>query len=205
MQDQHQNEVRRIPLGLIAAVSAAVLAAGGGAGWFAWNSINSSETKPVPVAPPSPSAQPVQPATEEKVQIYWLNSAGGEIELVPSAIALKNADDKSEILEGAFENLLAGPANQAFTTTIPQGTELRDVSLKADGVHVDLSEEFASGGGSASMTARVAQVLYTASSLDPTAKVWISVDGQPLEVLGGEGLMLDQPLTRENFEENFTL
>jgi spore germination protein GerM len=55
------------------------------------------------------------------------------------------------------------------------------------------------------MTGRVAQVLYTASSLDPATKVWLEVEGKPLEVLGGEGLMIDQPLTRENFKKNFEL
>jgi spore germination protein GerM len=125
--------------------------------------------------------------------------------VVPSAITLKDTDKPSEILEGALKSLLTGPADPAFSTTIPKGTKLRNVSLEADGVHVDLSKEFTDGGGSASMTGRVAQVLYTASSLDPTAKVWIQVEGKPLEVLGGEGLMIDQPLTRENFEKNFDL
>jgi spore germination protein GerM len=204
MQDHHQQEARRIPLGLVAGVSAALLAAGGGAAWFAWNSNMSSTNTPVPTTSPSPSKL-TQSANEQKAQVYWLNTVNNRIEVVPSAIALDNADTKDEILKGAFNRLLAGPTDSAVTTTIPEGTKLRNLSVDANGVRVDLSEEFTTGGGSASMMGRVAQVLYTASSLDPKAKVWISVEGKPLEVLGGEGLMLDQPTTRESFTENFPL
>jgi spore germination protein GerM len=203
MQDQRQQEVRRIPIGVVAGISAALLAAGGGASWVAWNSINSSSVPPVQTTSQSPS--PVQPSAEEKVQVYWLNNVNNKIQVVPSSVTLKDADKPSEILDSALKSLLIGPADPAFATTIPKGTKLRNVALKADGVHVDLSKEFTTGGGSASMTGRVAQVLYTASSLDPAAKVWIEVEGKPLEVLGGEGLVLDQPLTRENFEKNFSL
>lgn len=199
---QNQQQARRIPLGVVAGLSAALITAGGGAAWWVRNSMMSS-TPSVPTASQSPQA--VQPLTEEKVQVYWLNTVNNKIEVVPSSITLENADKPSEILEGAFKTLLTGPADPAFTTTIPQGTKLRNVSLEADGVHVDLSQEFTNGGGSSSMTGRLAQVLYTASSLDPAAKVWISVEGEPLEVLGGEGLELEQPMTRENFDENFAL
>lgn len=199
---QNQQQARRIPLGVVAGLSAALITAGGGAAWWVRNSMMSS-TPSVPTAPQSPQA--VQPSTEEKVQVYWLNTVNNKIEVVPSSITLENADKPSEILEEAFKTLLTGPADPAFTTTIPQGTKLRNVSLEADGVHVDLSQEFTNGGGSSSMTGRLAQVLYTASSLDPAAKVWISVEGEPLEVLGGEGLELEQPMTRENFDENFAL
>jgi spore germination protein GerM len=215
MQDQHNHNARRIPIGLIASVSAALVTAGAGAAWWVWNSSQSSPTPPQtttqapttsqPANPIQPSPQPVQPAGEETVKIYWVNNVNNKIEVVPSSVTLKKADKPSDILEGAFESLLAGPVNQAFSTTIPQGTKLKNVSLQADGVHVDLSQKFTEGGGSASMTGRVAQVIYTASSLDPAAKVWISVEGKPLEVLGGEGLMLDQPITRETFEQNFNL
>jgi spore germination protein GerM len=199
---QNQQQARRIPLGVVAGLSAALITAGGGAAWWVRNSMTSS-TPSVPTTSQSPQA--VQPSTEEKVQVYWLNTVNNKIEVVPSSITLENADKPSEILEEAFKTLLTGPADPAFTTTIPQGTKLKNVSLEADGVHVDLSQEFTNGGGSSSMTGRLAQVLYTASSLDPAAKVWISVEGKPLEVLGGEGLELEQPMTRENFDENFAL
>ncbi|HEY9615183.1 GerMN domain-containing protein [Allocoleopsis sp.] len=214
MQDQHNT--RRIPLGLIASVSAALVTAGAGATWWVWNSSQPSQTTPPqtttqapttsqPANPIQPSPKSAQPAAEESVNVYWVNNVNNRIEVVPSSVTLKKADKPSDILEGAFTSLLAGPVNPAFATTIPKGTKLKNVALEADGVHVDLSKEFTDGGGSASMTGRVAQVIYTASSLDPAAKVWISVEGKPLEVLGGEGLMLDQPITRETFEKNFNL
>lgn len=203
MQDQRQQAVRRIPLGLVASVSAVLVTVGGGAGWWAWNEFQSPTTTPVPRTPQA--SKPVQPSAEKKVQVYWLNNVNNRIEVVPSSIVLKASDEPSAILEGAFNRLLTGPADPAFGTTIPKGTKLRKVALQADGIHVDLSKEFTTGGGSASMTGRVGQVLYTATTLDPAAKVWIAVEGKPLEVLGGEGLILDQPMTRENFQKNFAL
>lgn len=75
-----------------------------------------------------------------------------------------------------------------------------------DGIYVNLSQEFTQGGGSSSMIYRVAQVLYTATSIDPQAPVFISIAGQPLNQnypLGGEGLLLDYPLTRQQFAQEF--
>ena len=220
--EEQQPQSRRIPVAVIAGLSAAVLAAGGGTALWAWKSAQSPTptptlaTSPTPAISPlpqssqsvlTPAVQPpsVQPTAQKIVQIYWIKDSGQHLDLVPSSITLKDTNKPNAVLDDAFKRLLAGPTDPKLATTIPEGTKLRGVKVREDGVHVDLSKEFTSGGGSASMTARLAQVLYTASSLNPDAKVWLEVDGEKLEVLGGEGLLLDQPMTRKNFQKDFQL
>jgi spore germination protein GerM len=153
-----------------------------------------------------PSVKPsAQPSNQKTVQVYWLKSSGSKIEVVPAPVKIQAGVKSENILEGAFNRLLAGPNDPAHSSTIPKGTQLRNLDVREDGVHVDLSQEFTAGGGSASMTGRVAQILYTATSINPNTNVWIDVEGKRLEVLGGEGLELNQPLTRQNFEKNFDL
>lgn len=199
------EQQRSIPVGAIAGISAAVVAAGVGA-WWAMNSRNPT-TPPIPNVvqqPTVPSPSPSPPVIQQTAQVYWLKDAGNHLEVVPQPLKVAN-NQPNAVLAAAFNNLLLGATDPTLSSTIPAGTKLRSVLIENDGIHVDLSEEFTTGGGSASMTGRVAQVLYTATTLQPDAKVWIDVEGKPLEVLGGEGLELEQPMTRQNFEENFTL
>ena len=197
-----QQRSNRIPLGVIAGLAAAAVAAASGAAWWAMNSYQPPTTARDPSKPEQ--LLPVPPAAEQTVQVYWLKDTGKNLDLVKKPVTVAT-NQPSGVLESAFMQLLAGPTDASVSSTIPQLTKLRSVTIENDGIHVDLSQEFTTGGGSASMSSRVAQVLYTATSLQPSAKVWIEVEGKPLEVLGGEGLLLEQPLTRESFDKNFTL
>lgn len=196
-----EQPTSRIPLGVIASLAVAVVAAAGVGAWWALNS--SSSTSRDPNSPGQLRPLPVSP-TAQTAQIYWLKNTGSNLELVTKPVAV-NTKQSNAVLKEAFNNLLAGPTDAALSSTIPEGTKLRDVTIQNDGIHINLSQEFTTGGGSASMSSRLAQVLYTATSLEPNAKVWIAVENKPLEVLGGEGLLIEQPLTRQNFEKNFTL
>ena len=197
-----QQRSNRIPLGVIAGLAAAAVAAATGAAWWAMNSYQPPITSRAPSKPEQ--LLPVPKAAEQTVQVYWLKDTGNNLDLVNKSVTVAT-NQSNGVLESAFRQLLAGPTDASVSSTIPQSTKLRSVTIQNDGIHVDLSQEFTTGGGSASMSSRLAQVLYTATSLQPNAKVWIEVEGKPLEVLGGEGLLLEQPLTRESFEKNFTL
>ena len=160
---------------------------------------------PNALASKSPQPKPLQQTAAQTVQVYWVKEASGKFEGVPTKVAVKQADKPDATLQAAFNSLLAGPKDASVSSEIPQGTKLRSLSVKNDGVYVDLSAEFTSGGGSNSMTGRLGQVIYTATSLKPNTKVWISVEGKPLELLGGEGLEVAQPSTRQSFDKNFPL
>ncbi|MEH2059938.1 MAG: GerMN domain-containing protein [Nostoc sp.] len=204
MKDQQGSN--RISSGVIAAVSAVVVAVGGGVAWFTSHSSNT----PTPSNTSGQIAQPVQPSTkqpgnEQTPNVYWLRPKDKNVVLVPQPVKVASILP-NQPLEAAFQSLLAGPpAGGTDSTTIPKGTKLLGLKSKNDEVHVNLSEDFTSGGGSTSMMGRVGQVVYTATTLNPKAKVYIDVNGKPLDVLGGEGLELQQPLTREQFQKDYPL
>lgn len=206
MNRQRKNSP--VSLSLVAMVSLGVLVAGGGAAWWAYKSLLTNDNPGVRVDPqPTISPSPIitePPVENTTVQVYWLNSNGTQVDLAPTTVQV-TAAEQGEVLTNTIKVLLAGPSDGEYTTTIPAETKLLNLSIKEDGIHLNLSEEFTFGGGSAGMTARLAQILYTSTVLDPEQAVWIDVEGQPLEFLGGEGVIVKQPMTRADFEQNFRL
>jgi spore germination protein GerM len=150
---------------------------------------------------PNNSSQQIQP------QVYWLRSNQNKLTLVAKSLPPNtSASTPQQVLTIAVQKLLSAKPSDDLSSTIPKGTKLLSLQVRADGVHVDLSPEFRSGGGSTSMIYRVAQVIYTSTSLDPNQKVFISVGGQSIDSnhpLGGEGLILQQPTTRTQFAADF--
>jgi spore germination protein GerM len=201
----NQQRTNGVSSGLIAAISVAVVVVSGGMAWFSAQTPNNS----TPDNSSQTIKQPIKQSTtqqgnEQTASIYWLRSKENRLDLVPQPFKVA-ATQPNQVLEAAFKTLLAGPSEGTDSTTIPQGTQLLGLKAENNDVHVNLSENFTTGGGSTSMMGRVGQVVYTATSLNPQAKVYIEVNGKLLEVLGGEGVELQQPLTRESFQKNYPL
>ena len=112
------------------------------------------------------------------------------------------------VLRNALVALLEGPTDAeraaGLHTEIPGGTTLRDVNL-ADGLAtVDLSGDYEAGGGTLSMTARLAQVVFTATQFANADEVLFWLDGAPVEFFGGEGVVLSDAQRRQDVDWAFT-
>ena len=108
------------------------------------------------------------------------------------------------VARGALLALLRGPSaperRKGYGTMIPAGVEVRGVSIVGGVASVDLSRRFESGGGSLSMLLRVAQVVHTMTQFPHVQRVQFRLDGNAVEAIGGEGIVVAPAVGRGDFE-----
>lgn len=104
----------------------------------------------------------------------------------------------------AMEQLLSGPsvADQGYGlgTAIPAGTKLLGLTIEGGTARVDLSKEFGAGGGTLSVTMRLAQVVYTLTQFPSVERVVFLMEGSEVDVFTGQGIILSSPQTRADYE-----
>jgi germination protein M len=138
------------------------------------------------------------PASTVTYQVWFANDEG-------LFVSYRTSPATPRVGTAALEALLEGPDSfeegYGLRTSIPDGTQLLGLSIDDGIASVDLTSEFETGGGSASMQTRLAQVVYTIAQFPTVEGVVFSLDGEPIDVLGGEGVIIDHPLTRRDFAE----
>lgn len=138
----------------------------------------------------------------QTLSLYWLTSPDNEIYYVEQERSFR-ALSLDQAIATSLKQLIAGSSDERLLSAIPSNTQILNVKVEGNDIFLNFSHEFTEGGGSTSMLGRVTQVLYTVTSQNDQSRVWLSVEGQALNVLGGEGLILDQPLTRQSFAPSF--
>ncbi len=157
-------------------------------------------TPPAPDVTPTPEPEP----TTRTVNLYFFRPAQSANLTDPFIAPVAREIDGSQAVGAAtLQALLAGPtpAEQAagFASNIPADTLLLGLDI-ADGLAtVDLSGNYESGGGTLSMTARLAEVVFTLTQFPTVDEVAFRLDGQPVTVFSGEGLVLDGPVRRDDY------
>ena len=104
----------------------------------------------------------------------------------------------------AMNAMLSGPtqteATNGIGSTVPADTHLLGLSISGGTATVDLSNEYEAGGGTLSMTMRLAQVVFTLTEFPTVKRVAFELDGKAVTVFSGEGIILDRPQTRKDYE-----
>lgn len=137
---------------------------------------------------------------------YILGGKPGVEGLVPT---LRVVPKSTGVARAALTALLDFPAADpslrvAYTnigTAIPPGTEVLGLSIKNGVATVDFSSEFESGGGSTSAAYRLGQVTYTLTQFPTVRSVLFQVEGRTVTTFGAEGIVLDGPQARSDFED----
>jgi hypothetical protein len=137
---------------------------------------------------------------------FFLDDASGNPTLVP---VLRVVPKSTEVAKGAMLQLLAGPsasergATPRVATMIPADTDFLGVRIANGLATVDLSSEFEMGGGRLSVMGRLAQVVYTLTQFPSVTRVNFELDGQPVEIFSPDGIMLDRPVSRATYRDEF--
>ncbi|HEX6146990.1 MAG TPA: Gmad2 immunoglobulin-like domain-containing protein [Acidimicrobiia bacterium] len=145
---------------------------------------------------------------EMDVVAYFILEDINDPPMGPFLVPVHRGAPETEGVGGAAVTaLLNGPTSAetegipSISTAIPEGTRLLGLVIEDGVATVDLSGEFDDGGGTASMAARLAQVVFTLTRFPTVDGVVFHLDGEPVEVFSSEGIILDGPQTRDDYLE----
>lgn len=157
-------------------------------------------SSPSPSGDPSPSPTPTGTSSGGTLTVeVWLTQ-GEHLYL-----ATRTQEATVAVGRAALTQLLAGPTSEELGvgvgTAIPVGTELVDLNISDGVATVDLSGAYDDGGGSLSMRMRLAEVVYTITQFPSVQGVNFQLDGKAVTAFSGEGVVLDRPQTRADYED----
>ncbi len=201
-------------LALLAVVLAAAACGGGGAQSEGPLTVPTTEpavtssTAPATTAAPdtttSESTAPTVPATTSTtvtpatatITVYFLDESG-------RAAPVTRTTGESGVARAAVAALIDGPNRSesaaGLSTAFPADSLVLGIRVEDGTAYVDMSLEFAGGGGSASVLGRLAQLVYTLTEFDSIDRVRLLLDGEQIETFSGEGVDVSRPLARDDF------
>lgn len=156
-------------------------------------SLPADDTTTTTTQPPSDD----EPVEQTFVELFFVKEG-------LSAKSVVRAVDSPMVATNAVQALIDGPTpaemDTELSTSIPANTLLLGLTIEDGLATVDLSREFEVGGGSFNILSRLAQVVYTLTQFPTVDEVLFYIDGEPVEVFSGEGVVLGDPVSREDYE-----
>lgn len=163
-----------------------------------------------PIEIPNPSQNPTEtqqpqetldPVEQEKPKEYVNVVFIGQNDNHEEVYKIVKREYEPEIdgsrIKYAISSLILGPKQgekaKGVYSEIPNGTEILSVQERPDKVIINLSPQFEYGGGTDSVYKRLYQLIKTAKK-NTDKPIYLYINGQQADVIGGDGIMITQPL-----------
>jgi spore germination protein GerM len=110
----------------------------------------------------------------------------------------------SKKLEFAINELLKGPnlieKSGGAYSEIPKSTKLISIKETGNKIIINFSSDFQYGGGTDSIYSRMMQLIKTSLANTENKQIYLYLDGKQINFIGGEGIMISQPLSENSLE-----
>ena len=153
-----------------------------------------------------PTQEEIQkPEEKEKVyvNVFFIGQNANKEEVYKAVNREYDETIDGSKIKFAIQALIAGPKSaevaKGVYTEIPAGTRVISINETSAEVIINLNSAFEQGGGTESLYKRLFQLIKTAKR-NTTKPVYLYIDGNKAEVIGGEGIMLTQPLSDNSLD-----
>lgn len=138
------------------------------------------------------------------VNVFFIAQNDNKEEVYRAVKREYDAKTDGSKLNFAIKSLLNGPKGKEQSlgvySEIPSGTRLISLEEDPNRVIINLSGEFEAGGGTEGIYKRLYQLIKTANK-NSKADVYLYINGKQADVIGGEGIMINQPLNEKSLDE----
>lgn len=137
------------------------------------------------------------------VNIYFIGKNEHNEEVYKAVKRVYNNEVDGSKIRFAINSLIKGPRaeekSNGVYTEIPTDAEVINITELSDKIVVNLNSAYVTGGGTDSLYKRLYQLIKTVK-LNSELPVYLFIDGQRADVVGGEGIMLSQPLSNSSLD-----
>lgn len=159
---------------------------------------------PVTSQPSDKSEEPEVEKPKDYVNVVFIGQNDSHEEVYKIVKREYDPDIDGSKIKYAINTLILGPKtgekSKGIYSEIPSGTEVISVQEKPEKVIINLSSNFEYGGGTDSVYKRLYQLIKTARK-NTEKPVYLYLNGKQADVIGGDGIMINQPLNENSIGE----
>lgn len=157
-----------------------------------------------PVEKPA-QEEPQQPVEKPKtyVNVFFIGQNANKEEVYKAVNRAYDEEIDGSKIKFAIQALISGPKMdeqaKGVYSEIPSSTRIISINETSAEVIINLSADFENGGGTESLYKRLYQLIKTAKR-NTTKPVYLYIEGRKADVIGGEGIMITQPLNDNSLD-----